>query len=343
MRYSFLNDYSEGAHPSILNALVESNMVQQTPYGGDVFSVDAKQRIRNHLGESFSGSVHFVASGTLANLVSISSVLKPYEAVITVQSGHIVSHEAGAIEATGHKLITVPGVEGKLTPENLREAIAKNSFFPHMAKPGLIYISNVTEMGTVYTHAELSALSAIAKEHGLLLFMDGARMGMALASNKNDMTLADIAELCDVFWIGGTKVGALLGEAIVVSNPELVEGFDICIKQKGGLLAKGRVLGVQFQTLFNDELLYVEIARHANAMAAQLAEGIKAAGYDLQDEPDANQVFAILPNTLIETLKQSFEFFVWQPVDDAKSLVRLVTSWATEESQVIRFVGQLKG
>ncbi|MCC4273905.1 threonine aldolase family protein [Marinomonas communis] len=341
MRYSFLNDYSEGAHPSILNALVESNMIQQTPYGDDVFSVDAKQRIRKHLGASFSGSVHFVASGTLANLVSISSVLKPYEAVITVQSGHIVSHEAGAIEATGHKLITVPGVEGKLTPINLREAIAKNSFFPHMAKPGLIYISNVTEMGTVYTHAELSALSAIAKEHGLLLLMDGARMGMALASNKNDMTLADIAELCDVFWIGGTKVGALLGEAIVVSNPELVEGFDICIKQKGGLLAKGRVLGMQFQTLFNDELLYVDIARHANAMAAQLAQGIKAAGYDLQDEPDANQVFAILPNTLIETLKQSFEFFVWQPVDDKKSLVRLVTSWATEESQVIRFVEQL--
>jgi len=242
MRYSFLNDYSEGAHPSILNALVESNMIQQTPYGDDVFSVDAKQRIRKHLGASFSGSVHFVASGTLANLVSISSVLKPYEAVITVQSGHIVSHEAGAIEATGHKLITVPGVEGKLTPANLREAIAKNSFFPHMAKPGLIYISNVTEMGTVYTHAELSALSAIAKEHGLLLFMDGARMGMALASNKNDMTLADIAKGKALDMSQAAAAARSHTIVSVAEEPEQLKDCDVVVVTDDGIFQETEIV-----------------------------------------------------------------------------------------------------
>ena len=225
--FSFLDDYSEGAHPDILRALTATNLAQQAPYGDDAYSNEAGSRIRAHLGSAFQGAIHFVASGTMANIVSISSCLRPHEAVIAVSSGHIVVREAGAIEATGHKLILVPALDGKITPEKIEEALAANSHFPHMAKPRLIYLSNATETGTVYTLTELRKISALAKQRGLILFLDGARLAAALASHKNDATLADIAALVDLFWIGGTKVGALLGEAIVVCNPSLKEDFAI--------------------------------------------------------------------------------------------------------------------
>lgn len=347
--YSFLDDYSEGAHPEILRALVESNLVQQAPYGTDTFTAEAIARIQARLGPGFEGDIHFVASGTLANLVSIAACLRPHEAVITAQSGHIVGREAGAIEATGHKLITVPAVDGKLTPAHIESALAANAHFPHMARPRLLYLSNATEIGTVYTLAELQALSALARQRGLILFVDGARLGAALASPHSDVTLADIAALADLFWIGGTKAGALLGEAIVVCHPALKPDFAIHIKQRGGLLAKGRLLGTQFKVLFDQaegegEIdLYTALARRANALAARLAAGIVAQGYALSARVETNQVFPILPDALIARLQERFSFHTWGPAAEPQhSVIRLVTSWATDEGQVAGFLEALE-
>ena len=339
--YSFLDDYSEGAHPDILQALIQTNLVRQAPYGDDAYSAEAASRIASRLGPSFQGAVHFVASGTMANIVSISSCLRPHEAVIAVASGHIVLREAGAIEATGHKLIVVAAVDGKITPDKIEEALAANAHSPHMANPRLIYLSNATETGTLYTLAELRAISALARRRGLILFLDGARLGAALASDRNDATLADIASLVDLFWIGGTKLGALLGEAIVVCNPSLTEDFAFHLKQRGGMLAKGRLLGIQFQALFGDSDLFTSLARHANAMAAKLAAGITVRGHALAAQTETNQVFPILPNAAIATLQPEFAFYVWNKSDDAHSVIRLVTSWATEERQVEAFLERL--
>ena len=338
---SFLDDYSEGAHPDILRALADTNLVRQAAYGDDDYSADAASRIAARLGPTFKGAIHFVASGTMANIVSISSCLRPHEAVIAVGSGHIVVREAGAIEATGHKLITVPAVDGKITPEKIEEALAANSHFPHMAKPRLVYLSNATETGTLYTLAELRAISALARRRGLILFLDGARLGAALAAHMNDVALADIASLVDLFWIGGTKVGALLGEAIVVCDPALKQDFAFHLKQRGAMLAKGRLLGIQFQTLFGDTDLFTALARHANAMAAKLAEGIAAAGHELAARTQTNQVFPILPDAAIAALQEDFAFYVWARSDDTHSVIRLVTSWATEERQVDAFLAGL--
>ncbi len=339
--FSFLDDYSEGAHPDILQALTASNFIQQAPYGEDSYSVEATARIKTRLGDKFDGAIHYVASGTMANIVSISSCLRPHEAVIAVSSGHIVVREAGAIEATGHKLIVVPPVDGKLTPANIESALAANAHFPHMAKPRLIYLSNATETGTIYTLAELQEISALARERGLILFLDGARLAAALASSRNDMTLADIAALVDIFWIGGTKAGTLLGEAIVVCNPALAEDFAFHLKQRGGMLAKGRVLGIQFQELFGARNLFFENAKHANAMASRLASGIIASGYALEAETATNQLFPVLPNAVIADLQQQFGFYIWRPVDDDHSVIRLVTSWATKEAHVDAFLARL--
>lgn len=338
---SFLDDYSEGAHPDILRALAETNLVRQAPYGDDAYSRDAASRIVARLGPSFQGAVHFVASGTIANIVSIASCLRPHEAVIAVASGHIVLREAGAIEATGHKLIAVPPVDGKITPDRIEEALAANAHFPHMARPRLIYLSNATETGTVYTLAELRAISALAASRGLIVFLDGARLGAALASPHGDATLADIAALVDLFWIGGTKLGALLGEAIVVCNPALAADFAFHVKQRGAMLAKGRVLGIQFQALFGESDLFTSLARHANAMAARLAAGIAARGHALAARTETNQVFPILPNAAIAALQPEFAFYVWGKSDDTRSVIRLVTSWATEERQVDAFLARL--
>ena len=339
--FSFLDDYSEGAHPDILRVLTESNTIQQAPYGEDSYSAEATTRIKARLGSTFDGAIHYVASGTMANIISISSCLRPHEAVIAVNSGHIVVREAGAIEATGHKLIVVPAVDGKLTPANIEAALASNAHFPHMAKPRLIYLSNATETGTVYTLEELRKISALARQRGLILFLDGARLGAALASSKSDATLADIAALVDIFWIGGTKVGALLGEAIVVCNPALAEDFAFHVKQRGGMLAKGRLLGIQFQELFGDKNLFFENAKHANAMAAKLAAGIVSGGYGLEAETATNQVFPILPDSVIAALQRHFAFYVWRKADNDHSAIRLVTSWATEEREVDAFLARL--
>lgn len=339
MSYSFLDDYSEGAHEQILQALLQNNTRQQKPYGQDEYSAAAKGHLARETGVP-AESIHLVASGTLANIIAIGSCLRPHEAVIAPDTGHIVVRETGAIEAIGHKLITVKPSDGKLTVAGIEGALARNAHFPHMAKPRLVYISNATEVGTLYSKAELTAISNLCKKNKLLLFVDGARLGAALAARSNDLTLADVAELADIFWIGGTKVGALMGEAIVISNPALVEDFAFHVKQRGGLLAKGRAVGIQFTELFKSGL-FLELATHANNMAALLSSGISAAGYSLAARTDTNQVFPIFPTALIATLQEEFDFYVWEDLPDKTAVIRLVTSWATEEEQVNAFIAKL--
>lgn len=331
-RYSFLDDYSEGCHPKILEALAGTNMIQQTAYGNDEYSERARNLIREYLG-SKDIPIFFVAGGTLTNIIITSSILKSHEAVIAANTGHIVVRETGAIEATGHKIITVASENGKLTQGDIDVALARNAHYPHMAKPRLVYISNATEVGTVYTKAELKSLSKICKENDLFLFMDGARLGVALTANTNDLTLKDIAELTDIFWIGGTKAGTLMGEAIVIPNELLARDFEFHIKQRGGLLAKGRLLGLQFVELFTDGLFF-DLTRHANAMAQKLSDAITRSGYSLTAPTESNQIFSILPNAIIEHLKENYDFYVWEKADDQHSVIRIVTSWATDEKQV---------
>lgn len=331
-----MDDYSEGAHPQILEALLRTNSTQQVAYGNDEYSDAARQLIREriHCTED-EADVFFVPSGTSANLISIASCLRPYEAVITLESGHIACKEAGAIEATGHKLILVPAVDGKMTTTNLQKAIQQNQFFPHMAKPRLVYLSNASETGTVYTKRELSNLSALCRQLNLLLLMDGARIGTAMCAKRNDMTLRDIFEYTDIFWIGGTKAGALMGEAIVVKKA-IAEGFVFHLKQHGALLAKGRIIGVQFMELFRDDLFFA-LATHANTMAERISANFKELGYQLAAETETNQVFIIMPQQLAQSLQDRFRFYTWGQLDDGQVVVRIVTSWATDELQVDEF------
>ncbi|CAM1504909.1 Fc.00g025000.m01.CDS01 [Cosmosporella sp. VM-42] len=334
-KYSFLDDYSEGAHPQVLNALFASNDSQQTGYGGDSYSEEARQLIRHHLGHDDVG-VFFVPSGTSANAISIAACLRPHEAVIAASTGHIVTRETGAVEASGHKIINVVPENGKLNPRNITKALDENWHFPHMAKPRLVYISNATEIGTVYTKDELGAIKQVCEANNLLLFCDGARIGAALASTKNNMGLPDILELTDIFWIGGTKNGALLGEAVIVKDLKLAEEFEFYVKQRGSLLAKSRIMGVQFAELFRDNL-YFELAIKANVSADKLSRAIVGAGYTLRAETETNQIFAILPSSLIERLQQDFSFYIWESIDGQYGVVRLLTTWATDPAQLEKF------
>ncbi|KAH9238359.1 hypothetical protein K456DRAFT_1746474 [Colletotrichum gloeosporioides 23] len=341
-RYSFLDDYSEGAHPALLKAIIATNTTQETGYGGDTCCEVARGHIRRHLGRVDVG-IFFVPSGTSANAISIAACLRPHEAVIAASSGHIVTRETGAVEASGHKIINVPPLDGgKLTPASIQRAVDDNWHFPHMAKPRLVYISNATEIGTVYSKAELAAIKQICEANGLLLFLDGARIGTALASPANDMTLRDILDLTDIFWIGGTKNGALLGEAVVVKDARLASEFEFYVKQHGSLLAKSRVMGAQFAELFREEL-YFDLARQANLCAARLSAGIAAAGFGVYAVTQTNQVFAVLPVGLIAALQERFVFYVWEKRGDGEAVVRLLTTWATEVGEVERFVGVVQG
>jgi len=339
-KHSFLDDYSEGCHPKILEALADTNLVQQTAYGNDDYSEQARKLIREHLGGK-DIPIFFVSGGTLANIIITSNVLRSHEAVIAVSTGHIVVRETGAIEATGHKIITVESKVGKLTPDDIEVALTNNAHYPHMAKPRLVYISNASEVGTIYTKLELQSLSKTCKKNALLLLLDGARLGVALTANENDLTLQDISELTDIFWIGGTKAGALIDEAIVIPNELLAHEFEFHIKQRGGLLAKGRLLGLQFVELFTDGLFF-ELTHHANAMAQKLSEAITRSGYVLSSPTESNQIFPILPNFMIEGLKENYDFYVWEKVDDQHSVIRIVTSWATEERQVEGLIHNIK-
>ena len=323
-KYSFLDDYSEGCHEDILAALTRTNLDQNTAYGDDPHTLNARGLIQQVIGQS-DIPVYFVAGGTLANIIIMSASLRSHEAVIAASTGHIVVRETGAIEATGHKIISVNTTDGKLNPALIESTLASNAHFPHMARPKLVYISNATELGTVYTKQELSELSECCKSNNLILMMDGARLGTALTAPKNDLTLADIASMTDIFWIGGTKAGALIGEAIVIPHQELSDDFAFHIKQRGALLAKGRLLGIQFETLFSNELFF-KLTASANTQAQQLSAAFVESGHTLAATTESNQIFPILPNTLIEKLKEQFDFYVWEPASETHSVVRVVTS-----------------
>lgn len=338
IKYDFRNDYSEGAHPNILQALAKTNLVQETGYGEDRFCDEAARLIRKEIDRP-DADVHFVSGGTQANLIVISSILKPYQSVVAADSGHIFTHETGAIEATGHKINNIITENGKITPEMIQPVLDFHSD-EHMVKPSMVYISNSTELGTVYGKQELEELSAFCRQNNLYLFMDGARLGSALTSQNNDLSLAQIAKLVDVFYIGGTKNGALIGEAIVIINGKLKENFRFYIKQRGALLAKGRIFGIQFIELFSNNLFY-DLATHANAMAQKLAEGIKKRGYGFLTKAVSNQLFPILPDKLIEGLSEKYGFYVWAKYDEGNSSIRLVTSWATKEEFVDEFLKDL--
>ncbi|MFD2615738.1 MULTISPECIES: threonine aldolase family protein [Terrilactibacillus] len=337
--YSFKNDYSEGAHPRILNALIESNLVQDEGYGEDKYSQEAIDLLKQKLGRT-DIDIHFLTGGTQTNLTSISAFLRPIDAAIAAHTGHIFVHETGAIEATGHKVITCDArVDGKLTPKKIKGVLDSHPD-EHMVKPKLVYISNTTEIGSIYKKRELEDLSKFCKENQLILYLDGARLGSALCSEENDLKLSDLPDLVDAFYIGGTKNGALLGEALVICKESLKEDFRFHMKQKGALLAKGRLIGIQFLELFRDNL-YFELADHANKMASKLSDGIRQANLTFLTHSPSNQIFPILPNALVNELQKDYLFYNWEKVDAENSAVRLVTSWATREEEVMRFVERI--
>ncbi len=340
MKISFKNDYSEGCHKAILEALVQNNLDQQAGYGEDEYSLAAKKCIQEKLG-NLEAAVYFVSGGTQANLLVISSLLKPYQCAISATTGHILNNETGAIEATGHKILGVETETGKLAPKDILPILESHTNVPHQVMPKLVYISNSTELGTIYSKTELEELSSFCKEKNLYLFMDGARLGHALTSDINDLDLKIISQNTDVFYIGGTKNGALIGEAIVINTPSIQEDFAFNIKQKGALLAKGRLLGIQFLELFKGNL-YFDLAKNANQQAMKIKKELNVLGITFLSDTYTNQIFPILKNDVIEKLYEGFEFYIWKKIDDHTSAIRLITSWNTSDTAVEEFLKALK-
>lgn len=338
--YQFRNDYTFGAHPKVLQALSATNLEGNVGYGFDDHCLHAAEKIKT-LCNAPHADVQFFIGGTSTNFTAIAAFLRPWEGVLCADSGHVNGHESGAVEATGHKLITLPAdTDGKVTPAMI-DAILPGFSDVHLVKPRLLYLSDATETGGVYTKGELTALSEYCRSHDLLLFLDGARLGSALTSPANDLTLPDLARLTDAFYIGGTKNGALMGEALVIVNPTLSDEFFRIKKQRGGVLAKGWLLGAQFDALFTDDL-YFEMARHANAMAQRLQDGLQSLGYHFFFLSPSNQIFPIVPNTLLPTLNQLCGYEVWGQADEPEhTIIRLVTSFATQASEVDGFLSQL--
>lgn len=324
--YSFKNDYSEGAHPRILEALMNANLEQNEGYGLDVHSAAAAAQIKKAICRE-DVDIHILVGGTQTNMTSIAYVLRPYQAAISASTGHINVHETGAVEGSGHKVLALNTPDGKLTPA-IVDSCVKAHTDEHMVKPALVYISDSTEIGTVYTKAELSALSHYCRQHGLYLFLDGARLGSALTCEANDLTLADIAALTDMFYIGGTKNGALLGEALVISHPDLKADFRYMLKNRGAMLAKGFIAGIQFEELFRDNLFF-ELAEHANEAAKILRDGIGSLGYAFAYDSPTNQLFPIFPDSVLQELEKEFAFTFMEKPDSSHTIVRIVTSWAT--------------
>ena len=332
MKYWFRNDYSFGAHPKVLEAVCAANLEGNIGYGEDKYTAAAKDRIREVCGCP-DAMVEFLAGGTQTNVVACAFLLKPWEAAICPHSGHLNGHEVGAFEATGHKILTVEAdADGKIAPDQLVPLLELHKD-PHLTKPGLVYISNATENGAVYTKAELTALSEFCHANGLYLFVDGARLGCALASDANDMTLPEFAALCDAFYIGGTKNGAMFGEALVITRPELTDGFFRMKKRLGAVMEKGWIQGAQFLALFEDEL-YFKMGRQANQMAARLQAGLKAKGWRLWVESPTNQVFVIAPNDKKPVLNEVCQYEDWCPYDETHTVVRFVCCFHTGEADV---------
>lgn len=330
--YSFTNDYSEGAHPKIMEALIKTNLEQCDGYGLDKYCKEATMLLKKQL-QNDNVDVHYLVGGTQTNAVLISSALKPYQAVIAVDSGHINVHETGAIEATGHKVLTVPHKNGKLTPDMIVDILNQHPD-EHMVQPKMVYISQSTEYGSVYYLDELKAIYKTCQEHQLYLFVDGARLGSALAI-ENTPSLANLAKYSDAFYIGGTKMGALFGECLVIINDDLKPDFRYNIKQKGAMLAKGRLLGVQFKELFSNNL-YLEIGQYENKMADLLRAGLK--NFKMYVDSPTNQLFPIVNDKLIKELQKDFSFNIMDKIDDDHHCIRLVTSWATPQEAVENFV-----
>ena len=331
---SFQSDYEEGCIPEILEALQNTNYEQTSGYGIDSHCENAKKLIREACNKP-NADIEFVVGGTQANLIVISSILKPYEGVICAESGHINVHETGAIEATGHKCLTAPTSDGKINAKDVEEMVLNqknDASFEHLVKPGMIYISFPTETGTLYTKQELMDLKAVSDKYGLYLFIDGARLGYGLAA-KGDVTLSGIATYSDVFYIGGTKVGAMIGEAVVFTGMKAPKYFFTIVKRHGALLAKGRMLGIQFDTLFTDNL-YFKVSQHAINMAVRICDIFKKHGIAIAYDSPTNQQFVVLPKKLYEALSQKVAFEIWERKSDEEIICRFVTSWATKEEEL---------
>lgn len=335
-------DYTEGAHPKILEKLMETNLDQTIGYGMDEHCENAASLIRNSCGRE-DVDVHFLVGGTQTNVTVIDASLRAHQGVICASSGHINVHETGAVEACGHKCITIPSEDGKVYEEQVRKIFEdhyKNGGDEHMAQPKMLYISNPTEWGTIYTKKELINLYKLCHKFGAYLFLDGARLGYGLMCKENDLTLEDIAQYTDVFYIGGTKVGALFGEAVVISHSELKPDFRYAIKQHGGMLAKGRLLGIQFETLFQNGLYY-EIAKHAMDMAERIKQKLVECNVEFTVDSPTNQIFVSMPKNVIQKLSKKYKFEPMGAKDDTHEIVRICTSWATKEENVLALLQDL--
>lgn len=333
---SFESDYTTGAHPKLLQRLIETNFEQVSGYGADPFCDEAKQKIRHACGDLPGLQVELLVGGTQTNAIVISIMLKDYEGVLAAQSGHINCHEAGAIEYSGHKVLALPQQNGKMNAEDLKgwlETFYADEAHEHMVYPGMVYLSYPTEYGTLYTKQELLAIKAVCMAYGIPLFVDGARLGYGLMSRASDLTLPELAQLADVFYIGGTKVGALCGEAVVFTRNNRPEHFENRIKKRGALLAKGRLLGVQFGALFTDDL-YFEISRHAIEMTERMKELLIAKGYRFYIDSPTNQQFVILRNKDMERLSSQVKFCFWEPFDESHTVVRFACSWSTTQEDL---------
>ena len=331
----FDSDYMAGAHPEVLDALVRSNMELTAGYGNDPYTTEAKELIRKAVGCD-DAEVMFLVGGTQTNATVIDGILARHEGVLAAESGHIAVHESGAIEASGHKVLTLPHYDGKVKAEDVEHFITEfyaDDTYQHMVAPGMLYISQPTEYGTIYSLEELTELSNVCHNHDIPLYIDGARLGYALGAKEADFTLEDIARLADVYYIGGTKMGTLFGEAVVVTNRSLLKNLFPLVKQHGALLAKGRLLGLQFGAMFRDGL-YERLGQHAVQLATRLREIFRTAGYEIVIESLTNQQFVRLPNSVIDTLRQSASFDYWGPRGKEQSIVRFVTSWATTEQEI---------
>lgn len=339
---SFTCDYTQGAHPKILERLIETNMEQLPGYGNDRYCESAKEKIRKACGCP-DAEIYFLAGGTQTNATVIDSVLQKYEGVISAQTGHINVHEAGAVEYTGHKVLTLPAWEGKIRADELEELLKTfwdDGSREHMVFPGMVYLSHPTEYGTLYTKAELEAISSICRSYKIPLYLDGARLGYGLMSLQTDVTLPMIADLCDIFYIGGTKVGALCGEAVVFPHKNAPRHFLTLIKQHGALMAKGRLVGIQFDTLFTNDL-YFRISRHAIEMAELMKKGFAKKGYSFFLDSPTNQQFILLDNVKLEELQKKVDFEIWERPDEEHTVVRFATSWGTAAEDIEELMGYL--
>lgn len=338
----FTNDYSEGAHERILQRLLETNMEKLPGYGSDRYCESAKEKIREAC-KCPQADIYFLEGGTQTNVTVIDAVLKPYEGVVAAVTGHISSHEAGAVEFTGHKVLEIGHNSGKLSADVLRDYLREfyeDENHEHMVFPGMVYISHPTEYGTLYTKKELEELSSVCGNYEIPLYLDGARLGYGLVSRDTDVELEDIAKYCDVFYIGGTKIGALCGEAVVFTKQNTPAHFMTRIKQHGALLAKGRLLGIQFDTLFTDDL-YLEISKNAIRMADILKEAFREKGYTFYLDSPTNQIFIILENQKMKQMQENVVFSFWEKADESHTVVRFATSWATKEEEVQELISLL--